>query len=82
MEGALSELLQGFKKNPILTVSIIILAIFVWFNYKQVSNHIPTEIKELSDKVDRNHRELNDKIDRNHNELKNLIIEYLGNKRN
>ena len=86
MIHAIKDLLKG--ANP----TIILLLIFlIW----QVVNHIPTqikevkteikelrtevktEIKELNNKIDR----MDDKIEKNHNELKNIIIEYLGNKK-
>ena len=90
VKDLLRDLLKG--ANPIILLLLIFLvimgAIFGSFLISQVTNHLPTqikevrtelkaEIKELKTEV----RELDDKIEKNHNEIKNLIIEHLKDKK-
>ena len=80
----------NIDKYTIIIVLLVVAAMGIYFNFKQVTNHLPTTIKEtkkelnhkidkLDDKIDRNHQEVNNKIDRNHQEVKAEIKE-LNNK--
>ena len=43
---------------------------------------VRAEIKEVKAELKGDIKEFNNKIDKNHHELKNIIIEYLGTKKN
>ena len=77
MNEFFTNAVKSFKKNPITTLGIVIIAVVLIFVLHQVYNHIPTSIKDLRAEIKLNYRELNEKIDRNQHEIKNLIIKHL-----
>ena len=83
VKDLLRDLLKG--ANPIILLLLIFLvimgAIFGSFLISQVTNHLPTQIKEVRTELKAEVRELDNKIEKNHNEIKNLIIEYLKDKK-
>ena len=93
VKDLLRDLLKG--ANPIILLLLIFLvimgAIFGSFLISQVTNHLPTQIKEVRTELKAEIkelraeikelkaevRELDDKIEKNHNEIKNLIIDIV-----
>ena len=67
-----------------LVVAIVAIFIVLWFMYRQVYNHIPTQIKEVKqdinrveDKMDSQYKELNNKMDSQYKELNNKMDKLL-----
>ena len=95
MNEFFTNAVKSFKKNPITTLGIVIIAMVLMFVALQVYNHIPTSIKENKEEIknvrvemNQNYRELNEKIDKlnekidsNQHEIKDLIIKHLIEKK-
>ena len=76
MNEFFTNAVKSFKKNPITTLGIVIIAVVLMFVALQVYNHIPTSIKENKEEIknvrvemNQNYRELNEKINQNQKEL-------------
>ena len=64
MNEFFTNAVKSFKKNPITTLGIVVIAVVLIFMLHQIYNHIPTEIKEVNQKIDENQKEVNQKIDK------------------
>ena len=88
MNEFFTNAVKSFKKNPITTLGIVVIAVVPMFVLYQVYNHILTSIKDLRVEMNQNYRELNEKINQNQieliekinsnqHEIKDLIIKHL-----
>ena len=73
MNEFFTNAIKSFKKNPITTLGIVVIAVVLMFVLNQVYNHIPTSIKDLRVEMNQNYRELNEKINQNQRELNEKI---------
>ena len=64
MNEFFTNAVKSFKKNPITTLGIVVIAVVLIFMLHQVYNHIPTDIKEVNQKIDENQKKVNQKIDK------------------
>ena len=84
MNEFFTNAVKSFKKNPAMTLAMVVMAVVLIFVASQVYNHIPTsirenkeEIKKVNEKIDK----LDEKIESNQHEIKDLIIKHLIEKK-
>ena len=92
MNEFFTNAVKSFKKNPAMTLAMVVMAVVLIFIASHVYNHIPGRIDRLEQKIDSNHKELNEKINQNQieliekmnsnqHEIKDLIIKHLIEKK-
>ena len=64
MNEFFTNAVKSFKKNPITTLGIVVIAVVLIFMLHQIYNHIPTEIKEVNQKIDKLEAKMDEKFDR------------------